>query len=570
MNILKYLIPVAITIVVIVFIVVGFLNYRTMQINKAEGEYRRFLQEYENKISSLQEKDSLAYFTAVNSGKDEDYELATKLDIEISDFYMNKETFAKLKAFKESGYILNPLLKRQLDLQYFSFLSSMSDKATIDEIIATQNEVEKKFNTYRINYEGKELSDNEVDNILKTSKDSAQLKTVWEQSKNIGNKVSDDVIKLVKLRNKDAKDLGFENYQQMALITNEQSPKEIEKIFDDLDLATKDIYADAKDEIDKALAKNYGIEVSELQPWHYQNRFFQEVPKIFDIDMDSMYEGKDVLAITRDYYQKMGMPIDEVIEKSDLYGRSGKYQHAMTMLINREGDIRVVSSIQNNNYWMSTSLHEFAHAIYFAKSSNKQLPWELRMPSHTLTTEAVALLFQNMVYSPDWIKKNLNLSEDEINKNKNEIAEYNRLNYLIFSRWAQVMYRFEKAMYENPDQDLNKLWWDNVEKYQLIKKPEGRNAPDWASKIHISIYPVYYHDYMLGYLYAAQLQHYIDTNILKDDKENPSYTGKVEVGEYLIKNVFELGKRYDWTAFVEKTTGERLNPLYFAEQVSKK
>ncbi|MFA5080534.1 MAG: peptidase M3 [Candidatus Paceibacterota bacterium] len=570
MNILKYLVPIVITIVIIITIVVGFLNYKVIQTNKMEGEYRKFLQEYESKISSLQEKDSLAYFTAVNSGKDEDYELATKLDIEINDFYMNKKTFAKLKAFKESGYILDPLLKRQLDLQYFSFLSSMSDKATVDEIISTQNEVEKKFNTYRVNYEGKELSDNEVDNILKTSKDSVQLKAVWEQSKDIGNKVSADIIKLVKLRNKDAKDLGFENYQQMALITNEQDPKEIEKIFDDLDLATKDIYANAKDEIDEALAKNYGIEISELQPWHYQNRFFQEVPKVFDIDMDSMYKDKNVLAITRDYYQKMGMPIDEIIEKSDLYGRSGKYQHAMTMLINREGDTRVVSSIQNNSYWMATSLHEFAHAIYFVKASNKQLPWELRMPSHILTTEAVAILFQSMAYSPDWIKQNLNLSEDEINKDRNEITEYNRLNYLIFSRWAQVMYHFEKAMYENPDQDLSKLWWDNVEKYQLIKKPEGRNAPDWASKIHISTSPVYYHNYMLGYLYAAQLQHYINTNILKTDEKNPSYTGKTEVGEYLVKKVFELGNRYIWSTFVEKTTGEKLNPRYFANQVNKK
>ena len=55
----------------------------------------------------------------------------------------------------------------------------------------------------------------------------------------------------------------------------------------------------------------------------------------------------------------------------------------------------------------------------------------------------------------------------------------------MFSRWCQVMLRFEKSMYENPDQDLNELWWDLEEKYQGIKRPEGRNEPDYASKIHI-------------------------------------------------------------------------------------
>jgi len=44
------------------------------------------------------------------------------------------------------------------------------------------------------------------------------------------------------------------------------------------------------------------------------------------------------------------------------------------------------------------------------------------------------------------------------------------------------MMRFEKAMYENPDQDLNKLWWNLVQQYQMITPPEERNAPDWASK----------------------------------------------------------------------------------------
>ena len=37
----------------------------------------------------------------------------------------------------------------------------------------------------------------------------------------------------------------------------------------------------------------------------------------------------------------------------------------------------------------------------------------------------------------------------------------------MFARWALVMLHFEKALYANPEQDLNKLWWDIVERYQL-------------------------------------------------------------------------------------------------------
>ena len=64
-----------------------------------------------------------------------------------------------------------------------------------------------------------------------------------------------------------------------------------------------------------------------------------------------------------------------------------------------------------------------------------------------------------------------------------------------------MVFRFEKALYANPGQDLNKVWWDLVEKYQEIKRPEGRNQPDYASKIHIVTVPVYYQNYMLGELF---------------------------------------------------------------------
>jgi peptidyl-dipeptidase A len=354
----------------------------------------------------------------------------------------------------------------------------------------------------------------------------------------------------------------------MSLTMDGQDPAEIQKIFDDLDVATKDIYRDAKAEIDLALAKKYGIKVSELRPWHYQNRYFQEVPGIFAVNLDSLYKNKDVLALTKDYFAKMGLPIDQLVKNSDLYPKPGKYQHAVAFDIDRLADIRVIANISNDNYWMGTLLHEFGHALYFQKI-DLNLPWELRLPAHTFTTEAVALFFQGMIYSPQWMREDLQMNSKDVEVISANALEYNRLNSLIFSRWTQVMYRFEKSMYENPDQDLNQLWWDLVQKYQLVQKPEGRNAPDWATKIHIIQTPIYYHNYMLGHLYAAQLRHYINTEVVTSSEKNPSYTGQKAVGEYLLEKVFAPGARYDWSEFIEKSTGEKLNPSYFGKEVMK-
>ena len=71
------------------------------------------------------------------------------------------------------------------------------------------------------------------------------------------------------------------------------------------------------------------------------------------------------------------------------------------------------------------------------------------------------------------------------------------------------MYRFKRAFYENPDREhLNALWWDLVEEIQLADHPLDRDEPDWAAKIHVAIAPVYYHNYVLGHLTAAQLRDY--------------------------------------------------------------
>jgi len=132
------------------------------------------------------------------------------------------------------------------------------------------------------------------------------------------------------------------------------------------------------------------------------------------------------------------------------------------------------------------------------------------------------------------------------------------------------MYRFEKALYANPDQDLNNLWWDLVEKYQMLRRPEGREEyADWATKIHIATSPCYYHNYHLGELFASQLYFTIAKRIGKDGSQQLSFANNKEVGKYLIDNVFSIGARYRWEEMVKRSTGEPLTAKYYAMQFVK-
>ncbi len=529
-------------------------------------EFTAFLTEFESKVVPLTKEQNAAYFAATISGKDEDYGRAADLEIALSKIFANKQEFAQLKQFKESKAIRDKLLSRQLEVLYDTYLAKQIDEAKLERIIQAQNNLEKKYSTFRAQVAGKEQTDNEIEEILKSATDSNDLRTAWLASKQIGSAVADDVRELVALRNEVAVELGFANYHAMQLDLGEQDAAAIEALFDELDNLTRDSFANVKQDVDAHLAKRYGIAVEQLMPWHYQNRFFQEAPKVYEVDLDTYYKDRDVVELTSDYFAGLGMPIADVIAKSDLFEKEGKYQHAYCIDVDRAGDVRVVCNVKPNYSWMNTMLHEYGHAIY-DKFNDPATPWVLREPAHTLTTEAIAMLFGRFASNAAWMQDMLKISDAE----KARIADAGfktlRLEQLVFSRWVQVMYRFEKAMYENPEQNLNKLWWDLVEKYQMLRRPEGRDEPDWASKIHVALYPAYYHNYMMGELLASQLYYHIAEEVLQaEEVGTQSFSNQEAVGKYLIEKVFKPGNTMYWDKMIEEATGERLTPKHFARQ----
>lgn len=91
----------------------------------------------------------------------------------------------------------------------------------------------------------------------------------------------------------------------MSLRLDEQDPDEINKIFDDLDILTRDAFIKEKSDIDEYLAKKFTIEKESLMPRHYQNRYFQEAPHIYGVDIDSYYKDQDIVELSRKYYESL-------------------------------------------------------------------------------------------------------------------------------------------------------------------------------------------------------------------------------------------------------------------------
>jgi peptidyl-dipeptidase A len=525
---------------------------------------RPFIAAHVARIEPLAREVNLAYWNATISGKREDFDRYAQLEVELQRIYTNAREFDDVRRWLEESQE-GGLERRQLDLLYRAYLRNQIDPARIEEMTRLSSKIMHAFGTYRARVDGRELTGNDVRNAMKQSTDAAYRRRVWEADKAVARLVRDDLLELVRLRNDAARSLGFADYYAMSLELAEQHSDDLVALFDRLDAATREPFARAKQEIDAALARRYGTAPGDLRAWHYEDPFFQESPRVFDVDFDRYYRDRDVVETVRNFYQGIQLEVGDILERSDLFEKPGKEQHAYCLDIDRRGDVRVLANVQHDENWAGTMLHELGHAVY-DRYIDPALPYLLREHAHVFATEAIAMLFGRLSKDADWIDRMLGVPAAERDRLARESERSARLSQLVFARWCQVMVRFERALYANPEGDLNRAWWDLIERYQSVPRPEGRDEADWAAKIHVVSAPVYYHNYMLGELFASQLDHTLQTRVLRASNGPSSFVGEPAVGAFLREHVFAAGKRWRWDELVPRATGGPLNPEHFVAQ----
>lgn len=467
--------------------------------------------------------------------------------------------FAKVKAALDEG-ITEPLLRRCLEELKNELLPYQGPLDVRLRIVELESKVEQRFDTTRGVVRGTAVSDNELAKILKTSDDAALREEAWKASKEVGAAVATDVRELARLRNTVARSLGFADHYTMELLRQDIEPTWLDEFLTKTERGTDAAFGRYKAALDERLSKRFRVPVADLRPWHMEDPFFQEAPEAGRASFDALFADRDLIALTNKTYDGLGLDVRRAIASSDLLPRAGKNQHAFCTHIDRRGDVRVLCNNVANERWMGTMLHEFGHAIYDLEIDRK-LPWIIRRPPHMSSTEAIAMLFGRLSKDASWLTPHLGLSPADAKR----VDEAARLAFsegmLVFARWVLVMARFEKAFYADPGQDLDTLWWDLVEKYQRVRRPAGRKAPDWASKIHIATAPVYYHSYLMGECTASQLAHHMAKTTGRGLVGNPA------AGAWLRDVYFAPGSTRSWNAHLAAATGAGLDLGVFLKDI---
>lgn len=531
--------------------------------NGAEADARAFVDALTARYAAAEKEAARGAWDAATGGGDEATERAVRWRAEARTLFSDADGARRVRGWLADGGITDPVLHRQLVMTDLEFTRNQLPRETIADLVGRHAEMERIFFDFRAELDGARVTNNQILDVLRSERDSAARHAAWSAAKQIGGQIAAPLREWVRRRNAAARALGFRDAYAMDLHLQEIDETRMFATLDQLAALSEAPFRALRAEIDREMAERYGVGTEELRPWHWEDPFAQEAPLMRGVDLEAWFASRDPVELCTPFFAGIGLPVEDILARSDLYEREGKDQHAFATDMDREGDTRILCNLRPTEKWTSTLLHELGHAVYDS-GLPRSLPFLLRMPAHTLSTESVAMYFGRLTREPAWLREvvGAQVADDEAREIRGQL----RASMLIAARWMLVMVYFEREMYRDPDRpDLNRVWWDLVERMQLIRYPEADpEGTEWASKNHLSLAPVYYHNYLLGELMASQ----VSAAIRRETGLPPerSIAGEPRVGAFFSDRIFSRGALEDWNGLLVHATGEPLDARFFVEQ----
>jgi peptidyl-dipeptidase A len=517
------------------------------------------LDETEEQLAPLERRYCLAEWDAAVGGDDTAEERVVEASLALEDVLSDPERYAVLEGADAPD---DPLGARRLTLLRDESRAFQRPRELAERIVRLEAGLQTLYSKHRGTIDGRAVSNNDIDMILRDSRDRVERRAAWDASKEIGPKAAEQVRELARMRNEVARGLGYRDHFAMSLELQELDESWLFGLLDRLDSLLEGPWAAEKAAIDDAQRARLGIADDEpLRPWDYADAFFQDAPLLEDDPLEAALAALDPLTASRAYFGALGDPIEEILRRSDLYPREAKHQGAFCIQIDRADDVRILANVEPGERWLGTMLHELGHGVYDI-AIERDLPWLLRRHAHIFATEAIAMLHGRATRDPIFLRTYCGLSSELADTPFNRA--FIRRGLHVLAAWVQVMTRFERALYADPDADLGTTWWDLVERHQHLRRPDGARPDDWASKLHIALAPVYYHNYLLGEITASQLEWALER---ETGSASPA-AAPTAAGTFLRDRFMRLGASLRWDALIQHATGAPLVPDHFVHRLS--
>ncbi len=532
-----------------------------------QSEVQTYLDQYNAEYQKLMYADQIAQWqlnTHIVEGDTMDSHLASLADEALQKYTGSVANIDSVKKFMEVKDKLTTLQVRQLDaMLYLAGNNPATAGDVVKKRIDLQNAELQKLYGFKFMMNGKEVTPNDIDNILRKSTDNKERSSAWESSKEVGKKLKPGLAELRDLRNKSVAPLDYHDFFAYMVSQYGMSSDEMLKMTRSFIHDVWPLYRELHTWTRYHLAEQYKQPVPEYIPAQWlPNRWAQDWSDLVDVkglNIDGYLKGKGAEWIPKEsekFYMSIGFDaLDESFWKnSSLYPldvKAGykKNTHASAWHLDLGKDIRSLQSIEPNTRWWATCLHEFGHVYYFRAYSNPNVPIVLRNGANRAYHEAFGTMMGLASMQKPFL---VGLGMIDANATSNDTLKMlkDALQYIVMVPWAGgTMPEFEHSLYaENLSADkFNARWWELVKNLQGVVPPSERGEEycDAATKTHITDDPAAYYDYCIANILLFQAHTFIADSILHQDPHATNYYGNKEVGNFL-KKIMTPGASVDW------------------------
>ncbi|MEJ1968213.1 MAG: M2 family metallopeptidase [Rhizomicrobium sp.] len=409
-------------------------------------------------------------------------------------------------------------------------LPASSKPGASQELADIAARLDSDYSTAKFVYRGKPLTLDDLEDILRTSRDPNETRTLWEGWRAVSSpQMVRDYTRLVVLANEGSRELGYADTGALWRSWYDMPPAAFEAKTDALWHQVEPLYNKLHCYVRGKLSAKYGAAVQPpsgpIRADLLGNMWAQEWGNVYDIvapaggpglgyDLTTQlvghgYDAVKIVHTADNWYQSIGLPP----EPPTFWTRSMLTRprdrdvvcHASAWDIDAKDDLRVKACFTVTADDFYTAHHELGHNMYQRAYAGQ--PFLFRNGANDGFHEAIGDFAGLSALTPDYLKQ-LGLI-DTVPGPEADIPYLLRMALdkvaflpfgLIVDKWRWDVFAGKVA----PAQ-YNQAWWDLVAKYQGLKAPGPRPADafDPGAKFHVADNTPYAR-YFLAAIYEFQ------------------------------------------------------------------
>ena len=134
----------------------------------------QFLVNEENWARRVLTRASLAWWTASLSGRARDYKRMESADRAVNRHYSRSAAYGRLVRLA-NAHELDALTRRRLDRLGLAYRSKQAPVEVLDRITRAEAQMQETYSIFRAQFDGHSATDNELEDVLRSSTDSARV-----------------------------------------------------------------------------------------------------------------------------------------------------------------------------------------------------------------------------------------------------------------------------------------------------------------------------------------------------------------------------------------------------------